>query len=47
MDASRQAVKWFVSQIIELDEQLSEIENKLKQRCMEIQYAKNIHQQAA
>ena len=41
-DASRQAVKWFVSRIIELDEQLSEIENQLNQRCMEIPHAKNI-----
>lgn len=40
--ASRQAVKWFVSRIIELDEQLSDIENQLKQRCMEIPHAKNI-----
>ena len=29
-DAGRQAVKWFVSRIIELDEQLSDIENQLK-----------------
>ena len=35
-DASRQAVKWFVSRIIELDGQLSDIENHLNQRCMEI-----------
>lgn len=41
-DASRQAVKWFVSRIIELDEQLSEIENQLNQRCMKIPHAKNI-----
>lgn len=41
-DASRQAVKWFVSRIIELDGQLSDIENKLNQRCMEIPHAKNI-----
>ena len=41
-DAGRQAVKWFVSRIIELDEQLSDIENQLKQRCNEIPYAKNI-----
>ena len=41
-DASRQAVKWFVSRIIELDEQLSDIENQLNQRCMEIPHAKNI-----
>lgn len=41
-DASRQAVKWFVSRIIELDGQLSDIENKLNERCMEIPHAKNI-----
>ena len=41
-DASRQAVKWFVSRIIELDEQLSDIENQLNQRCKEIPYVKNI-----
>ena len=35
-DAGRQAVKWFVSRIIELDEQLSDIENQLNQRCNEI-----------
>lgn len=41
-DASRQAVKGFVSWIIELDEQLSDIESQLNQRCMEIPYTKNI-----
>ena len=41
-DAGRQAVKWFVSRIIELGEQLSDIENQLNQRCNEIPYAKNI-----
>ena len=41
-DASRQAVKWFVNRIIELDEQLSDIENQLNQKCMEIPHAKNI-----
>lgn len=41
-DASRQAVKWFVSRIIELDGQLSDIENQLNQRCMEIPHAKKI-----
>ena len=41
-DAGRQAVRWFVSRIIELDEQLSDIENQLNQRCNEIPYAKNI-----
>lgn len=42
VDASRQAVKWFVSQIIVLDEQLSDIEKQLNQRCKEIPYVKNI-----
>lgn len=41
-DAVRQAVKWFVSRIIELDERFSDIEKQLNQRCMEILYAKNI-----
>ena len=40
--SSEQAVKWFVNRIIELNEQLSEIENQLNQRCMEIPHAKNI-----
>lgn len=41
-DAGKQAVKWFVNRIIELNEQLSEIENQLNQRCMEIPHARNI-----
>ena len=41
-ESSRQAVKWFVNRIIELDEQLSDIENQLNQKCMEIPHAKNI-----
>ena len=41
-ESSKQAVKWFVNRIIELNEQLSEIENQLNQRCMEIPHAKNI-----
>lgn len=40
--SSKQAVKWFVNRIIELNEQLSDIENQLNQRCMEIPHAKNI-----
>ena len=40
--ASKQAVKWFVNCIIELNEQLSDIENQLNQKCMEIPHAKNI-----
>lgn len=41
-DASKTAVKWFVERIIELDEQLSEIENQLKQKCKEIPHTENI-----
>lgn len=41
-DASKTAVKWFVERIIELDEQLSEIENQLNQKCKEIPHAENI-----
>ena len=41
-ESSKKAVKWFVNRIIELDEQLSDIENQLNQKCMEIPYAKNI-----
>lgn len=40
--SSEQAVKWFVNRIVELDEQLSEIENQLNQKCVEIPHAKNI-----
>lgn len=41
-ESGRQAVKWFVNQIVELDEQLSDIENQLNQKCMEIPHAENI-----
>lgn len=40
--ASRMAVKWFVERIIELDEQLSEVEDQLNQKCMAIPHAENI-----
>ena len=39
---SKNAVKWFVEKIMEIDEQLSEIENQLNQKCLQIPYAKNI-----
>lgn len=39
---SKNAVKWFVERIIELDEQLSEIENQLNQKCQQLPYAENI-----
>lgn len=41
-ESSRQAVKWFVNRILELDEQLTDIEQQLNQKCMEIPYAENI-----
>lgn len=41
-DASKTAVKWFVERIVELDEQLSEIENQLNQKCNEIPHTENI-----
>ena len=41
-ESGRQAVKWFVNKILELDEQLSDIEEQLNQKCMEIPYAENI-----
>ena len=41
-ESSKQAVKWFVNRIIELDGQLSDIENQLNQKCMEIPHAENI-----
>ena len=41
-DAGREAIKWFVEQILKLDEQLSEIEKVLHQKCMEIPHAENI-----
>ena len=40
--AGREAIKWFVGQILKLDEQLAEIEKELHQKCMEIPYAENI-----
>lgn len=41
-DASSLAVKWFAERIIELDVQLTEVENNLMQKCMEIPHAENI-----
>jgi transposase len=41
-DASKTAVKWFVERIIELDEQLSDIENQLNQKCKEIPHTEKI-----
>lgn len=41
-DAEREAVKWFASQIVKLDEQLREVEEILHKKCMEIPHAENI-----
>ena len=41
-DASKQVVKWFVNRILELDEQISDIEDQLNKKCMEIPHAENI-----
>lgn len=41
-ESSKLAVKWFVNRIVELDEQLSDIERRLKQKCMDIPYAEKI-----
>ena len=40
--ASKTAVKWFVERIIELDGQLSDIQNQLNQKCLQIPHAENI-----
>ncbi len=40
--AGKTAVKWFAEKIIELDGQLSDIENQLSQKCLQIPYAENI-----
>lgn len=41
-EAGKTAVKWFVERILELDEQLSDIENQLNQKCLQIPHAENI-----
>ena len=41
-DAGREAVKWFASQIVKLDEQLRKVEEMLHKKCMEIPHAENI-----
>lgn len=40
-EAGRIAVKWFVEKIIEIDEQLIEIQNRINEKCQEIPYAEN------
>lgn len=41
-EAGRTAVRWFAERIMELDRQLLEIEEQLKQKCLQIPYAENI-----
>ena len=41
-EVSRTAVKWFVERIMELNEQLSDIEKQLNQKCLQIPYTENI-----
>jgi len=41
-DAGGEAIRWFAKQIQSLDEQLSEIEEKLHAKCREIPHAENI-----
>ncbi len=41
-DAGREAIKWFVGEILLLDRQLAEIESRLHEKCREIPYAENI-----
>ncbi len=43
-DASRQAVKWFVNKIQELDAQIEDIQQQLNKRCGEIPHAENIQE---
>ena len=40
--AGRESAKWFAEQIMKLDEQLAEIEERLHKKCMEIPYAENV-----
>ena len=36
------AVKWFAKKIMELDKQLSDVENQMNQKCLEIPYSRNL-----
>jgi len=39
---SKEAVKWFVKKVIEIDEQLSEIENQMEEKCLKIPHTGKI-----
>lgn len=41
-EASKTAVKWFVEKIMELDEQLSDIQNRINEKCQKIPHAENV-----
>jgi len=41
-DVAKEAVRWFAEKIDELSDQLSDIENKLHEKCREIPHAENI-----
>ena len=40
--AGKEAVRWFVEKIMELDEELAGIENRLNEKCKEIPHTENI-----
>ena len=40
--AGKEAVRWFVEKIMELDEELEKIENSLSEKCKEIPHAENV-----
>ncbi|MFQ7310484.1 MAG: IS110 family transposase [Sellimonas sp.] len=40
--AGKEAVRWFAEKIMELDEELAGIENRLNEKCKEIPHAENI-----
>lgn len=40
--AGREAVRWFAEKIMELNEELAEIENRLNEKCKEIPQAENV-----
>lgn len=42
VNAGGEAVKWFAEQIMRLDEQLAEIEERLHKKCNEIPHAENV-----
>jgi len=41
-DVSKEAVKWFVKKILELDEQILEVESQMEEKCLKIPHAEKI-----